>query len=332
MVADLVFLIRVHLCNPQLMFSRIAIVGAGTIGTFYGARLALAGADVHFYVRSGLAEMRARGIVLRDTGGVQTLPPARTAVYGSTVEIGPVDVAIITLKTTANDLLATLLPPLLGPQTLILTLQNGLGSDELLARLFGAERVVGGLAFIAAVREAPGEIRVYTAGYVTMGEFGRPVSERVRRLVALFRRAGVQCEAVDDLAEARWRKLVWNIPFNGLTIAAGGVTTDRILATPRWEQEARALINEVIAAAARFGHVIPADFIEQQFAHTRRMGAYQPSSLIDYLAGREVEVEAIWGEPLRRAQAAGAALPHLEELYTTLKRLTATRTNMSTIS
>ena len=314
------------------MFSRIAIVGAGTIGTFYGARLALAGADVHFYVRSGLAEMRARGIVLRDAGGVQTLPPARTAVYGSTVEIGPVDVAIITLKTTANDLLATLLPPLLGPQTLILTLQNGLGSDELLARLFGAERVVGGLAFIAAVREAPGEIRVYTAGYVTMGEFGRPVSERVRRLVALFRRAGVQCEAVDDLAEARWRKLVWNIPFNGLTIAAGGVTTDRILATPRWEQEARALINEVIAAAARFGHVIPADFIEQQFAHTRRMGAYQPSSLIDYLAGREVEVEAIWGEPLRRAQAAGAALPHLEELYTTLKRLTATRTNMSTIS
>jgi 2-dehydropantoate 2-reductase len=332
MVADLVFLIRVHLCNPQLMFSRITIVGAGTIGTFYGARLALAGADVHFYVRSGLAEMRARGIVLRDAGGVQTLPPARTAVYGSTVEIGPVDVAIITLKTTANDLLATLLPPLLGPQTLILTLQNGLGSDELLARLFGAERVVGGLAFIAAVREAPGEIRVYTAGYVTMGEFGRPVSERVRRLVALFQRAGVQCEAVDDLAEARWRKLVWNIPFNGLTIAAGGVTTDRILATPRWEQEARALINEVIAAAARFGHVIPADFIEQQFAHTRRMGAYQPSSLIDYLAGREVEVEAIWGEPLRRAQAAGAALPHLEELYTTLKRLTATRTNMSTIS
>ncbi len=314
------------------MFSRIAIVGAGTIGTFYGARLALAGADVHFYVRSGLAEMRARGIVLRDAGGVQTLPPARTAVYGSTVEIGPVDVAIITLKTTANELLATLLPPLLGPQTLILTLQNGLGSDELLARLFGAERVVGGLAFIAAVREAPGEIRIYTAGYVTMGEFGRPVSERVRRLVALFRRAGVRCEAVDDLAEARWRKLVWNIPFNGLTIAAGGVTTDRILATPRWEQEARALINEVIAAAARFGHVIPADFIEQQFAHTRRMGAYQPSSLIDYLAGREVEVEAIWGEPLRRAQAAGAALPHLEELYTTLKRLTATRTNMSTIS
>ena len=314
------------------MSSRIAIVGAGTIGTFYGARLAQAGADVHFYVRSGLAEMRAHGIALRDAGVVQTLPPERTAVYASTAEIGPVDLAIITLKTTANHLLAALLPPLLGPQTVILTLQNGLGSDELLAGLFGAERVIGGLAFIAAAREAPGEIRIYTPGYVTLSEFGRPVSERVRQLVALFQRAGVKCEAVDNLAEARWRKLVWNIPFNGLTIAAGGVTTDRILATPELEREARALIKEVIAAAAKFGHVIPVDFIEQQFAHTRRMGAYQPSSLIDYLAGREIEVEAIWGEPLRRAQAAGATLPHLEKLYTRLQQLTAARTNMSTIS
>jgi 2-dehydropantoate 2-reductase len=302
---------------------RVAIVGAGAIGIFYGARLALAGADVHFFVRSGLAEMRAQGIALREGSAVQTLSPARTSVYISTEEIGPVDVALITLKNTANDRLAMLLPPLLGPQTIILTLQNGLGADELLASLFGRERVVGGLAFIAAVREAPGDIRVYTPGYVTLGEFTGPASERVRRLVALFQRAGVKCEAVDDLAEARWRKLVWNVPFNGLTIAAGGVPTDRILASSEWEREARALIDEVVSAAARFGYVIPADFITEQFEHTRRMGAYQPSSLIDYLAGREVEVEAIWGEPLRRAQAAGVAMPHLEKLYSQLKRLTA---------
>lgn len=303
---------------------RIAIVGAGAIGTYYGARLAAAGAGVHFFVRSGLAAMRAQGIALREGGAVQTLPPARTAVYDSTGEIGPVDVAIITLKNTANDRLAALLPPLLGPHTIILTLQNGLGSDELLASLFGAGRIVGGLAFIAAVREAPGVIRIYTPGYVTLGEFQGPASERVRRLVALFQRAGVNCEAVDDLAEARWRKLVWNVPFNGLTIAAGGVPTDRILASPEWEQEARALIDEVVGAAARFGYIIPADFVALQFEHTRRMGAYQPSSLIDYLAGREVEVEAIWGEPLRRAKAVGAAMPHLERLYEELKRLTAT--------
>ncbi len=304
---------------------RIAIVGAGAIGTFYGARLALAGAEVHFFVRSGLAAMRAQGVVLREGTAVQTLPPARTAVCGSTGEIGPVDVALITLKNTANGRLAELLPPLLGPHTVILTLQNGLGSDELLASLFGAGRIVGGLAFIAAVREAPGEIRIYTPGYVTLGEFKGPASDRVRWLAGLFQRAGVRCEAVEDLAEARWRKLVWNIPFNGLTIAAGGVPTDRILASPEWEREARGLIDEVVGAAARFGYVIPPDFVEGQFEHTRRMGAYQPSSLIDYLAGREVEVEAIWGEPLRRARAAGAAMPRLEQLYARLKQLTEGR-------
>ena len=304
---------------------RIAIVGAGAIGTYYGARLALAGAEVHFFVRSGLADMRARGITLREAGGVQSLAPERTAVYNSTGEIGPVDVAIITLKNTANDQFAALLPPLLGPRTTILTLQNGLGADELLASLFGWERVVGGLAFIAAVREAPGKIRIYTPGYVTLGEFRGPATERVRRLVALFQQAGVRCEAVDNLDEARWRKLVWNVPYNGLTIAAGGVPTDQILASPEWEKEVRALIDEVVLAAAKFGYVIPADFIVEQFAHTRRMGAYQPSSLIDYLAGRAVEIEAIWGEPLRRAQAAGVAMPHLEKLYARLKELTAGR-------
>ena len=304
---------------------RIAIVGAGAIGTFYGARLALAGADVHFFVRSGLAEIRAHGIVLREGEAVQTLPPERTAVHASTGEIGPVDVALITLKNTANGRLADLLPPLLGPRTIILTLQNGLGADELLSSLFGRERVIGGLAFIAAVREAPGEIRIYTPGYVTLGEFTGRASERVRWLVALFQRAGVKCEAVDDLTEARWRTLVWNVPYNGLTIAVGGVPTDQLLASPEWEQEVRALIDEVVGAAARFGYVIPADFITEQFAHTRRMGTYQPSSLIDYLAGREVEVEAIWGEPLRRAQAAGVAMPHLGRLYAQLKQLTAGR-------
>ena len=189
----------------------------------------------------------------------------------------------------------------------------------------GAGRIVGGLAFIAAVREAPGEIRIYTPGYVTMGEFQGPASDRVRWLVALFERAGVKCEAVDDLAGARWRKLVWNVPFNGLTIAAGGVPTDRIMASPEWEREARALIGEVVGAAARFGYVIPADFVEWQLELTRRMGAYQPSSLIDFKEGRDVELEEIWGEPVRRAKSVGVPVPRLEMLYWLIKRLLAAR-------
>jgi len=120
---------------------------------------------------------------------------------------------------------------------------------------------------------------------------------------------------VEHLDEARWRKLVWNIPFNGLAIAAGGLTTDRICADPRLATRVRELMAEVQRAAAAFGHVIADEFLQRQFEVTPAMGAYQPSSLVDFRAGREVEVEAIWGEPLRRAQRAGVAMPALAALY-----------------
>ncbi|HEV8072569.1 MAG TPA: 2-dehydropantoate 2-reductase [Opitutaceae bacterium] len=302
-------------------FPTIAIIGSGAIGLYYGAKLAPAGADVRFLMRSDLAAVRARGLLLLHEKDLTTeLRPV--AAFGSTGEIGPVDLIIVTLKTTANGELARLLPPLLGPGTVILTLQNGLGSDEQLAALFGAERVMGGLAFIAATRMAPGEVTCYHPGSIALGEFGRPPQERTRTLAAQFTAAGVKTRVVDDLNEARWRKLVWNIPFNGLAIAAGGVATDRLCADPSLATEVRALMHEVQLAAGRLGFTIPDKFLQQQFDVTPPMGAYRPSSLVDFLAGREVEVEAIWGEPLRRAQAAGASVPRLEKLYASLKKLT----------
>jgi 2-dehydropantoate 2-reductase len=129
----------------------------------------------------------------------------------------------------------------------------------------------------------------------------------------------------DDLAELRWRKLVWNVPFNGLAIAAGGIATDRILSDPVLEEEVRLLMKEVISAAAHLGIAIPDEFVEDQIARTRPMGAYRPSSLIDYVEGRDVEVESIWGEALRRAQAAGAKVPHLEALYRRIRERIAAR-------
>ena len=159
-------------------------------------------------------------------------------------------------------------------------------------------------------------------GSLAVGELGRPVSERLRAVVELFLNSGVQCVAGESLAALRWRKLVWNVPFNGLSIAAGGITTDRILAEPALEREVRALMAEVIGAASRLGFAMPEGLIEQQVELTRPMGPYRPSSLIDWQAGREVEVEAIWGEPLRRAQAAGLAMPKLGMLYALLRRLT----------
>jgi 2-dehydropantoate 2-reductase len=158
-------------------------------------------------------------------------------------------------------------------------------------------------------------------GMVSIGEFGRPPAERTRALGGLLQAAGIKVNVVDDLLAARWSKLVWNIPFNGLSIAEGGIATDRICSDPRLAEEARALMLEVQRAAAAFGYDIPDDFVRKQFDVTPPMGSYQPSSLVDYLAGREVEVEPIWGEPLRRARAAGVDMPRLASLYARLQAL-----------
>ncbi len=303
--------------------STLAIVGAGAVGGYYGALLARGGADVRFLLRRDLAEVRAHGWRVRQPAGDFTLQPAQA--YGATAEIGPVDLVIIGIKATANDRLPELLPPLLHPGTALLLLQNGLGGDALLARHFGRERVIGGLCFVCLNRTGPGEITCTHPGYVALGEFAGPPTERVRNLAAIFVRCGVTTEIADNLDEARWRKLVWNVPFNGLTIAAGGVTTDVIMNDAALRAEARALMEEIVGAAGRLGYGIPSAFLEQQLEVTAGMGAYRPSSLIDWQEGRAVEVEAIWGEPLRRAQAAGAAMPRLEALCRQLKRLTAGR-------
>jgi 2-dehydropantoate 2-reductase len=300
-----------------------AVVGSGAIGSYYGARLALAGADVRFLLRSDLEHVRTHGFVLRERDAIRRLE--KVAAFGTTAEIGAVDVVLVTLKTTANAALPALLPPLLGPSTIVVTLQNGLGNEEFIASLIGADRVLGGLCFIAVTREGPGEfVGFHTPGAITLGEFGRPAAERTRAVADWLKRAGVNCRAVENLAEARWRKLIWNVPFNGLAIAAGGITTDRILADAELAREVRVLMDEIATAARHFGYEVPEEFIQGQIDVTPPMGPYKPSSLVDFFAGREVEVEAIWGEPLRRAQAAGLPMPRLERLYGQLR--TASRT------
>lgn len=304
------------------MVRKIAIVGSGSIGLYYGIRLALGGAEVRFLLRADLDAVRARGsLILKQSGEVAELRPA--LVFGSTAEIGPVDLVVVTLKTTNNAALPRLLPPLLGPQTAILTLQNGLGSDEALAGLFGAERIIGGLAYIGCTRTAPGEVTCHHSSSLTLGEFARPPAERTRSLAAQFAAAGVQTKVAENLDSARWHKLVWNVPFNGLSIAAGGVTTDRICADPLLTAEARALMAEVQTGGRRLGHEIPDDFLQHQVDVTPLLGPYRTSSLVDFQSGRDVEIEPIWGEPLKRAQAAGAVLPRLSLLHSLLRSVTS---------
>lgn len=293
-------------------FGSVAIVGAGAVGLYYGARLAEAGGDVRFLLRSDYDAVQADGIRLESVAGNLNLKKVQA--FRTPEEIGPVDLVIIAWKATSNHMLAEVLQPLLHADTQVLTLQNGLGNCERIAEIAGAERVLGALCFVCLNRLSPGLVSHTAGGRISVGEYVNDGRGRADEVARRFLAATVPADAAASLAEAQWKKLVWNIPFNGLAIAEGGVTTDVLLQTPGVEDEIRALMTEVIAAARAQGLVLEDALIDFNIERTRPMGPYRPSSMIDYVEGREVEYEAIWAEPLRRAKAAGVEVPHMEQL------------------
>jgi len=292
---------------------RIAIVGAGAIGLYYGGKLAAFGRDVHFLLRSDYETVRKRGLRIRSKS--ENIHVAKVNAYRSTTEIGPCDLVIVAVKTTSNPELPPLIAPLLGEQTMILTLQNGLGNEEFLAEHFGAERILGGLCYICLNRTAPEVVKRFDSGRLAIGEFRGHPRPRLHDIAWEFKRCGVVCSVIADVALERWRKLVWNIPFNGLAVTAGGLDTAAILADDGLRQLALELMDETIAIANACGHRLPTAVALDQMKRTEEMGDYKPSTLIDYLAGRPLEIEAIWGESLRRGQAKRVEAPQLEKLY-----------------
>ena len=293
-------------------FKSVAVVGSGAIGLYYGGRLAKAGEDVRFLLRSDFDAISKDGLKVESVNGDFSLP--QVSAYRTPEEIGPVDLVIVAWKTTANHLLASVLPPLLHPETQVLTLQNGLGNCESLAEIVGPARVMGGLCFVCINRLSPGIVSHTAGGRMTVGEWKPCGDGRALEIERRFKAAKIQAVAVDNLEKSQWEKLVWNIPFNGLSVADGGVTTDVLLADDQNEAELRALMTEVIQAGQKLGLGLSEDLIDFNIDRTRPMGPYRTSSMIDFVEGREVEVTPIWEEPLRRATGAGVEMPHLANL------------------
>ena len=293
-------------------FDSVAVVGAGAIGLYYGGRLAAAGENVGFLLRGDFEAISSQGLRVESVHGDFSLPSVKT--FRDSRNIGPVDLVMVTWKATSNHWLESVLPPLLHPGTQVLTLQNGLGNCEAIATITGPERVLGGLCFVCINRIAPGHIRHTAGGRVSIGEWRPGVPGRAAAIAARMKHAGIPATAVPSLENAQWEKLIWNIPFNGLSVAEGGVTTDVLLASPQTEAEIRGLMAEVIQTARALGLDLADSLIDFNVERTRPMGPYRTSSMIDFVEGREVEVGPIWREPLQRARAAGVAVPRLEKL------------------
>jgi 2-dehydropantoate 2-reductase len=318
---------------------KIGVVGCGAVGGFYGARLARAGHETHFLLRGDYDAVRREGVRIHSVDGDFAVRPHAA---NRPEQIGPCDLVVIALKTTANHVFPALLPPLVGPRTRVLTLQNGLGNEAALAAVFGPERIFGGLCFVCLNRVAPGVIRHLAHGRIVLGEYQRPAGAAAREIAAVFADAGVPCRVAPDLERAHWEKLIWNIPFNGVGVAgrvgrenllAGRVPevlpharclpTDVLLADPGWERLLRALMAEVIRAANALGHALPAGLAEENLERTRCMGDYRASTLLDFEAGRPLELDSLFLEPQRLAHQAGVATPVLDALCAVLRELDA---------
>ena len=297
---------------------RIGIIGSGALGLYYGAVLQRSGQDVHFLLRRDYQTIREKGLQIYSATGDFYLP--QVSGYQTPQEIGTVDLVIVGLKTISNHHLIELVTPLVGEETAILTLQNGLGNEELLADAFGVERVFGGVAFLCSNRGKSGVVHHLGEGRITLGEFSGGLSQRSRELAEMFQTAGIACTAVSDLRRARWEKLVWNVPFNGLCALHGKDVTD-LLHHPPSKELVRDLMLEIIAGANAQSLEEPIDgpvFSQQMISFTENMDHYRPSMMIDREEGRALELEAIYGIPLKQAKAAGIAMPKVEMLYSLL--------------
>jgi 2-dehydropantoate 2-reductase len=302
----------------------IAVIGAGAVGGYYGARLAQGGHDVHLHMRSDWQTVRASGLRVESLDGDFELPASRIHAYGNTTEMPPADLIIVTLKTTANPLLKSIIAPVLKPDSAIITLQNGLGNEQILAGLFGAHRVLGGMAFVCINRIAPGFIRHLDHGLIALAEFQGAATRRAHRLAELFSASKIPCRVISDLNRGRWEKLIWNVPFNGLG-AVLDQTTDQLINNPNGLVLVRLLMQDVINAADSVGIGFEQTIIEEKIEHTRTMGAYKTSMQVDCQLNRPMEIQMIVGEPLRIATKKNIVSHYIEMVYNMLMQIDAGR-------
>jgi 2-dehydropantoate 2-reductase len=306
----------------------VAIIGSGAIGSYYGGRLAEAGYDVRFLMRRDYKAVRGRGLRVTSPDGDFTI--TNPTIATNSHEIGPVDWVICALKTTAIEEAQELVRPCVSTNTRIVVLMNGLGIEERFAEWFTPERVFGGLAFIGVNRGEPGYVHHLEYGLLTLGHFHNDRNE-LDAAVSLWAPSKVKVTASPSLLRTRWEKLCWNIPFNGLAVAAGGITVDRIMGDPGLRSIARTLTEELIEAgngdlaSHSEDSRIDRTSVEGTFALTDTLGTYRPSTMIDFLEGKVMEIEAIFGEPLRRAQLLGIATPQLALLTALLRALNRQR-------
>lgn len=295
---------------------RYAVIGTGAVGGYYGGRLANAGHDVHFLLHSDYDYIKQNGLQVDSCNGSFHLDFPN--IYRSTADMPKADVVIVALKTTRNQLLKELLPPLLHSETLVLLIQNGIGPEPELQQWFPNLYIAAGLAFICSAKTEPGRVNHQCYGNINIGNYSCKNTEIIDCLMSDFIQSGINAALV-EYHEARWKKAVWNMPFNGMTVVMNA-QTDKLLAQPDTLNLIRRQMLEVIGAAQALGvKNIDATFADKMIENTIKMVPYSPSMKLDYEYHRPMEIDFLYTNAIKAAHSVGYAMPCLEMLEAQLR-------------
>ena len=297
-----------------------AVIGTGAIGGFYGARLAHANHDVHFLLHSDYQYVLEHGLYVDSCDGSFHL--SHVHAYQASSDMPKADIILVCLKSVNNHLLPSLLPPLLKDDTLVVLIQNGIGLEEDVSLMFPGVQLAAGLAFICSSKVAPGRISHQCYGSINLGNYNCKDPQRFQQVVDDFRAADIQTGIV-EYREARWKKAVWNMPFNGMTVALC-TQTDQLLKHPATRQLIREQMLEVVAIARRLGvENVDETFVEKMIETTDAMTPYSPSMRLDFDFKRPMEIDYLYTRPIAIAHEAGLRVPRLEMLEAELRFIQA---------
>lgn len=297
--------------------TKVLVVGAGAVGGFYGALLAKAGAEVAMVCRSNYGHVKQHGFDIESHNlGKWHFRPSQVLKDISEFE-GNADYVLLCTKVLPGQDRASLIQAAVTDKTAIFFIQNGVEIEQDMLDAFPGNEVISGLAFICCNRIKPGLIAHLAYGRLAVGTLPGSIGPKTEALASLFNRSGIECIATVDIITERWKKCVWNAPFNPLSVLSGGLLTPDILHSQ--EAFVRSIMQEICHIAEALGHPLPDTVVDQNIESTYAMPPYKTSMLIDYENGHPMEIEAILGNALRAGKNAGVKTPYLESVYTLMK-------------
>lgn len=311
--------------------TKVLFVSAGAVGAYFGGRLQQGGTETAVTVRSDFETVRDNGFRITSDRGDFVFHP--DGVYRSAAEYpGEPDYVVVTSKVLPwIDVPEMIRPVIRSSRTVIMLLQNGIGIEDAAAQAFPENTILSTVAYIGATRTGNGCVVQKGSQRLIIGKFGGGDSEKGRFLADLFRKGNVEAEYTENIARFRWKKLLWNTPFNTVPVLGGGLDTGEMCDGGAVEELCMKLMRETALTAKAAGHEFPEEDLAATMEYTRHFPPYKSSMLVDYEAGRALEAEAILGNVCRIADRLGADTPCLHTCYALLKSISDRQPQSKTV-